>query len=110
MDHSAWVQNVRWHPLYGNTFLSASIDGCVKVWDMRGADIAFKSWEIQPHGLSAFDAHSHAGVFASSSAISPSHWKTQRVSVHSMDRGMNLSSVTLSTGLPSYPLRPLPSP
>lgn len=77
---------------------------------MRGADIAAKSWDIQPHGLAAFDAHTQTGVFASSSAISPTHWKTQRVSVHSTDRGMNLSSATISTGLASFPIRPLPSP
>nr|BAC78394.1 hypothetical protein [Coprinopsis cinerea] len=53
VDHTSWVQNVRWHPRLGGRFLSASVDGQVKVWDLRGADMATKTWDIQAHGLSA---------------------------------------------------------
>jgi regulator-associated protein of mTOR len=84
-DHASWVQNVRCHPFRGEQFLSArsefkllhllsrnptnhmfldSLDGTVKLWDLRGAGVAAKSWDVHPSGLSAFDVHSQTGVFA----------------------------------------------
>lgn len=41
-----------------------SLDGEVKLWDLRGSDQAVQSWNIHPTGLSAFDVHPHTGVFA----------------------------------------------
>lgn len=81
-DHGSWVQNVKWHPIYGGQFLSAGyvalihfpyilllikprrLDGEVKLWDLRGPDRAAQTWNIHPNGLSAFDVHSQTGVFA----------------------------------------------
>jgi len=63
-DHTAWVQNVRWHATQQFQFLSASLDGQVKLWDMRGLPLPIDSWHIQPHGLSAFDVHPLTNVFA----------------------------------------------
>ncbi|TFK24262.1 hypothetical protein FA15DRAFT_619557 [Coprinopsis marcescibilis] len=108
-DHTSWVQNVRWHPTLGGRFLSAGVDGQVKVWDLRGADSAIKSWQVEPYGLSAFDVHPTTNVFATSSAITPLHWRAQRVSVNVVDKGHNLSSINISTGLSAYPIRPNPS-
>lgn len=61
--HPSWVQNVRWHPQYGQ-FFSAGLDGEVKLWDLRGPDVAQETWDLFPGGLSAFDVHPQTGVFA----------------------------------------------
>ena len=41
-----------------------SLDGEVKLWDLRGPDRATQTWNIHPTGLSAFDVHPQTGVFA----------------------------------------------
>ena len=81
-SHSSWVQNVKWHPTLPGHFLSArfvavivywrlrltahsSLDGEVKLFDVRGSASAIHSWELYPQGLSAFDVHELTGVFAS---------------------------------------------
>jgi hypothetical protein len=43
---------------------SSSLDGMVKLWDLRGTSAAIKTWDLQPNGLSAFDVHGQASVFA----------------------------------------------
>jgi len=108
-EHSSWVQNVRWHPLYGGQFLSASLDGEVKLWDIRGPEVAAKTWDIHPSGLSAFDVHAQTGVFTSTSALTPSSWKFQRAIVHSLMDSNPLSVFDISTGLSVYPSRGAPS-
>jgi hypothetical protein len=40
-----------------------SVDGDVMLWDLRGADIPVKTWNIG-NGLSAFSVHDQARVFA----------------------------------------------
>jgi regulator-associated protein of mTOR len=62
--HSAWVQAVRWHPFYAGQFFTASLDGEVKLWDLRGRDVAIETWDQRSHGIAAMDVHAHAGVFA----------------------------------------------
>ncbi|TFY81020.1 hypothetical protein EWM64_g2987 [Hericium alpestre] len=63
-EHNAWVQNVRWHPTVNGQFFSASLNGEIKLWDIRGADRPLESWDVFPNGLSAFDVHEQSGVFA----------------------------------------------
>ncbi|EDR15987.1 uncharacterized protein LACBIDRAFT_242724, partial [Laccaria bicolor S238N-H82] len=63
-DHTSWVQNVRYHPKLSGRFLSASVDGQVKLWDLRGSDSPTQSWHIHQQGLSTFDVHPHSSVFA----------------------------------------------
>ena len=41
-----------------------SLDGQVKLFDLRGADIAASTWDLHPKSLSAFDVHPISGVFA----------------------------------------------
>ncbi|KAA1478089.1 hypothetical protein DENSPDRAFT_934104 [Dentipellis sp. KUC8613] len=109
-EHNAWVQNVCWHPALGGQFLSASLNGEIKLWDIRGSDRAVESWDLFPGGLSAFDVHPQSGVFAASSAITPSNWRYQRTIVHSLSHPEVLSTVNIPTGLASAPSRGPPSP
>jgi len=108
-EHTSWVQNVRWHPTSGGQLLSASLGGQVKIWDLRGPDSAVETIDVQPQGLSAFDVHSTSGVFAATSAINPSYWRSQRTVVQSLSRD-TLSEFNVSTGLLIPPSRSLPSP
>ncbi|PPQ79360.1 hypothetical protein CVT25_002630 [Psilocybe cyanescens] len=109
-DHTSWVQNVRWHPTLSGQLLSAGIDGEVKLFDLRSSDYATRTWNIHPDGLSAFDVHPISNVFAANSSISPLHWKTQRIVVHSLNKPSPLSAFSVTTGLISPPVRGLPSP
>ncbi|KAJ8501646.1 hypothetical protein ONZ45_g12060 [Pleurotus djamor] len=106
-EHTSWVQNLCWHPTSGGQFFTASLEGDVKLWDLRGSSASQKTWDLFPNGLSAFDVHPHTGVFAATSAITPVYWKSQRTVVHAFDR--ELSKFNVSTGLSVYPPRPLPS-
>lgn len=45
-------------------FVFVSVDGQVKLFDLRGADYAHKTWNMHPNGLSAFDVHPISAVFA----------------------------------------------
>ncbi|KAG5644146.1 hypothetical protein DXG03_009040 [Asterophora parasitica] len=109
-EHTSWVQNVRWHPTAGGQLLSASLDGQVKLWDLRGSDNAIETIDLLPNGLSAFDVHSTSGVLAATSAITPSSWRSQRTVVQNLSRGNTLSEYNVSTGLSMPPSRALPSP
>ncbi|KAF8167286.1 hypothetical protein B0H34DRAFT_792028 [Crassisporium funariophilum] len=109
-DHASWVQNVRWHPKLGGQFLSASTDGQVKLFDLRGSDNAVKTWNLQPNGISAFDVHPVSGVFAANSAINSIYWRSQRIVVQSLAKATALSGFNVSTGLSMFPVRGLPSP
>jgi len=109
-DHTAWVQNVRWHPKLSGQFLSAGLDGQVKLFDLRGADFAAMTWDLQPKTLSAFDVHSISGVFAATSAINHGSWRSQRVVVRSLVQSEPLSTSNIPTGLSTYPIRGIPSP
>ncbi|KAI0307654.1 hypothetical protein B0F90DRAFT_1621839 [Multifurca ochricompacta] len=108
-EHTNWVQNVRWHPHFGNQCLSASMSGEVKLWDIRGSDRAVETWDSFPGGLSAFDVHTQSSVFAGLSALSPSNWRTQRVVVHSISSSTILSTASMNTGLTTSPTRGFPS-
>lgn len=41
-----------------------SLDGEVKLWDLRGPDKAIQTWSMHSTGLAAFDVHPQTGVFA----------------------------------------------
>ena len=44
--------------------VSSSLDGEVKLWDVRGGDAPVQTWEMFRGGLSAFDVHEQTEVFA----------------------------------------------
>ncbi|KAG7100045.1 hypothetical protein E1B28_001830 [Marasmius oreades] len=111
-DHSSWIQNVRPHPTVGFQFLSASLDGEVKLWDLRSTDEAIQTWNLMPpgQGISAFDVHNSAEVFAGTSAITPSNYRSQRISVRSLvNSDSEPISQHISTGLIAPPVRLHPS-
>ncbi|TFK56405.1 hypothetical protein OE88DRAFT_12946 [Heliocybe sulcata] len=108
-EHVSWIQNTRWHSTLSGKFLSASLDGEVKIWDLR-ADAAVNSWEVHPHGLSAFDVHSQAGVFAALSSVTNASYRHQRATVQSLNPPTVLSQVDFNTGLTAPSARNLPSP
>ncbi|KAJ7591195.1 raptor N-terminal caspase like domain-containing protein [Mycena floridula] len=116
-EHKSWVQNVKPHPSVGSQFLSASLDGEVKLWDIRGGQKSVETWVADSSGIAAFDVHPMADIFGMTSAISPSNWKSQRITVRSVPRvpepGWNgdlLTKINISTGHGAPPSRVLPSP
>ncbi|KAI6031242.1 hypothetical protein BKA83DRAFT_4197573 [Pisolithus microcarpus] len=110
-SHPSWVQNVKYHPRYSGQFLSASLAGDVRLWDVRGPE------HLHPGGLSTFDVHPqtcclcHVRVSRHlvTSALTPANWRHQQLSLHSLADFNVLSSMMLPTGLAVYSPRP-PSP
>jgi len=86
------------------------VDGVVKIWDLRRSSGPLHSWTMQEGlGLSAFDLHDQAAVFATSSAVSSKEWRSQTVLVHPLKQDSEwLGRFTMPTGL-GHPPR-LPSP
>ncbi|KAF7302526.1 WD-REPEATS-REGION domain-containing protein [Mycena chlorophos] len=111
-DHESWVQNVRPHPTKPSHFLSASLDGKVKLWDMRAAqEHPLQTWDMYQEGLAAFDVHPHAGVWAASSSLNHRNWRVQRVSVQPLHMQFGqITSVNLASGMGFPPARAFPSP
>ncbi|KAH9934060.1 raptor N-terminal caspase like domain-containing protein [Epithele typhae] len=99
-QHTSWVQNAKWHPTLGAHFISASLDGEVKLWDVRGGDSPLDTWDVFPHGLSAFDVHEETEVFAATSSLSASNWRAQRTDVQSLASHRSLGSLTTSLSIP----------
>ncbi|KZP15647.1 hypothetical protein FIBSPDRAFT_895647 [Athelia psychrophila] len=102
-DHGSWVQNVRWHPTPPSQIISASLNGEVKLWDLRGSDRAVQTWQVHASGISAFDVHPQTGVFAATSGLTPQHWRDQRVTVQSLSRATALSTFTVPSGISGFP-------
>ncbi|KAF9058349.1 hypothetical protein BDP27DRAFT_1344006 [Rhodocollybia butyracea] len=106
--------NVKPHPTATYQFLSASVEGEVKLWDLRGrTDQAVTTWNLmQDVGLSAFDVHNTAEVFAGSSAITNSRYISQRLCFRSLAAGhdLPLSQDNISSGLIGIPTKINPSP
>ena len=46
---------LKWH---------SSLDGDVKLWDIRGGSSSLDGWKMFPEGLSTFDMHDQCGVYA----------------------------------------------
>ncbi|KAK2464771.1 hypothetical protein APHAL10511_003189 [Amanita phalloides] len=112
-EHTAWIQNVRWHPTYSAQYLSASLDGQVKLFDIRAGESPMHTWNPIPHGttVAAFDVHALTPVFGITTAVSPLNWRTQKTMIQSINRLTPLSSFNVSSGLLYAPSsRALPSP
>ncbi|KAI0370082.1 hypothetical protein BV20DRAFT_1113337 [Pilatotrama ljubarskyi] len=99
-QHTSWVQNVKWHPTLVGQFLSGSHDGEVKLWDIRGGDEPLQTWDMFSQGLSAFDVHEQTEVFAATSALMVSNWRTQRTDVQSLSTKRGLGSLTTGLTIP----------
>ncbi|KIJ13751.1 hypothetical protein PAXINDRAFT_170081 [Paxillus involutus ATCC 200175] len=110
-EHHWWIQNVKYHSRNDFQLLSASLSGEVRLWDIRGSDRAVQVWDSHPGGLSYFDVHPQTSVFATTSALTPTNWRHQRLVIQSISEFNSsvLTALNLTTGLPVYPSRP-PSP
>jgi len=105
--HSCWVQSVRWQAFGSGAIMSASVDGTVKLWDLRGTGSCVHSWSTQGAGLSAFDIHDQTSVFATSSAVSAREYRSQSTIVQSLKLEPSiLGRINVSTGLGHAPYRP----
>ncbi|KAL1726713.1 hypothetical protein EV714DRAFT_254690 [Schizophyllum commune] len=111
-EHNSWVQNAKWLPKADRQPMSASLDGEVKLWDLRGSEVSVQTWHTQSTGISAFDIHPLTPVFATTSAVTPNNWRSQRVLVqNAMDSpDTSLSSFMLPTGLGASPTRTFSTP
>ncbi|KAJ3557772.1 hypothetical protein NM688_g1286 [Phlebia brevispora] len=107
-SHQSWVQNVKWHPIAFGQFVSADMDGEIKLFDIRGPSSSVQDWDMYPHHLAAFDVHELTGVFAATSAVTPANWRQQRAVVHSLSRPNPLSAINtaLTVPPPREPLSP----
>jgi len=107
-EHHRWVQNVKYHSRIDGQFLSASLSGEVRLWDARSSDRAVQAWDPHPGGLSCFDVHPQASIFTTTSALTPTNWRHQRLVVHSISEfnSSALSMLNLPTGLSVCPSRP----
>ncbi|KAL6307817.1 hypothetical protein BKA93DRAFT_767971 [Sparassis latifolia] len=99
-EHTSWVQNIKWHPSFSGQFLSGSMDGEVKLWDMRGGERSMQTWDMFPQGLSAFDVHEQTDVFAATSSPTTTNWRAQRTEVHSFTRATPLTALATQLTLP----------
>jgi regulator-associated protein of mTOR len=72
-EHSNWITNVHLQKRGNRELVSASTDGVVKVWDIRGRNsLKSKDWSGELRGkLSAMDVHDSAPIFALSSYPKP---------------------------------------
>jgi regulator-associated protein of mTOR len=89
-------------------FVPYSLDGEVKLWDLRGSDKALQTWNPLPHGLAAFDVHPQTGVFATTSAVTPTHWRDHRITIHSLTSSLSPSFSNHSNSHHTYAQTPLP--
>ncbi|CAE6463964.1 unnamed protein product [Rhizoctonia solani] len=84
--HQSWIESLHWQKGGNKAIMTASLDGEVRLWDLRdrdGVGILGKKW--QPHGnaLANFALHPKAAVFAATSAIVASP-RPQSIIVHSI--------------------------
>ncbi|KAF9361327.1 hypothetical protein BGX26_004185 [Mortierella sp. AD094] len=87
--HKSWIQNVRMQRGGFRELISGSVDGTVKVWDVRHQESLST---IQAHGpISALDLHNHAPVLACGSPTN--YFKVWNVN------GVGLSTVKSYSGL-----------
>ena len=93
-----------------------SLDGEVKLWDIRGGDAPLQTWDLFPHGLSTFDVHEQTEVFAVyvmlvsdrfchcvdklTQCIGAHYWKSQRTDVRSFESKRAIGSLTAALTIP----------
>ncbi|CCO30964.1 Target of rapamycin complex 1 subunit KOG1 Short=TORC1 subunit KOG1 [Rhizoctonia solani AG-1 IB] len=99
--HQGWIESLHWQKGGNKAIMTASLDGEVRLWDLRdrdGVGISGKKW--QPHGnaLANFALHPKAAVFAVTSAIVAP--RPQSIIVHSIPP-VDKPSVLSKFSLPS---------
>ncbi|KAJ1301765.1 hypothetical protein OPQ81_008994 [Rhizoctonia solani] len=101
--HQSWIESVHWQKGGDRAIMTASLDGEVRLWDLRdrdGVGLSGKKW--QPHGnaLGNFALHPKTAVFAATSAIVATP-RPQSVIVHSIPP-VEKPSVLSKFSLPSH--------
>jgi len=76
----------------GTLMLSGCSAGFVKVWDLRKSDSSLRSIKMHSQGMTAFDVHEHAPIFATGGP-------SQAVKIVSYLNGTELSSIRYHTNL-----------
>ncbi|KAL5530680.1 KOG1 [Sanghuangporus sanghuang] len=113
-EHSAWIRGMRWQKGAMKDFVSAGVDGEVKLWDLRRSRSSLVTWSLCPDGLAAFDVHEQCSVFAALSSISSGRHREQTAYVHSLhalppNQPRLLSSFPIHSGIHHPPQRGVPS-
>ncbi|EJD01108.1 uncharacterized protein FOMMEDRAFT_21560 [Fomitiporia mediterranea MF3/22] len=112
--HSAWVQGIRWQKGAARDFLSAGVDGEVKLWDMRRGRSSIASWNLCRDGLASFAVHEQCSVFAALSSLSATRYREQMAYIHSHhalppNQPVLLSRFAVPSGLHYPPQRDMSS-
>ncbi|KAF8509765.1 raptor N-terminal caspase like domain-containing protein [Hysterangium stoloniferum] len=102
--HSSWVVGARCQRYDEKALVTASMDGQVHLWDSRNASRSVANWHVNDR-LASFDLHDQTSVFATTSSISQSNWRSHTTVIHSLPvaEPAVLSRVVHSTGLHHMP-------
>jgi len=103
-EHASWVIGARCQRYDEKALVTASMDGQVHLWDSRNASRSVANWRVNDK-ISSFDLHDQTSVFASTSSISQSNWRSHTTVIHSLPvaEPAVLSRVAHSTGLHHMP-------
>ncbi|KZO89688.1 hypothetical protein CALVIDRAFT_491487 [Calocera viscosa TUFC12733] len=110
--HRSWLQKVQWNRRASREILSASVDGEVRLWDLRAPDWSVADWRLHRQGLSSFAMHDNAPVFASLSQVALSSFRTQTLQVQALSgtHTTTLSRLSVPTNLYQPPTSSTVSP
>ncbi|KAJ8593998.1 hypothetical protein M405DRAFT_858493 [Rhizopogon salebrosus TDB-379] len=91
-----------------NTAHVSAVSSClqVRLWDARGSDKAAQSWDLHHAGLSTFDVYPQTGVFATTSTLTPTNFRYQRLMIRPISDSPPLTTLNLPWDLRMYHSRP----
>jgi len=106
--HQSWIQKVHWQSNGNRDLISASVDGTMCIWDVRSS---VPTLIMNPQrGLANLAIHDEANVFATTSAITPTLWRQQTMTVEVLPYKFStnpppnaLSRIVQQTGLHNPP-------
>lgn len=101
--HHTWIQSVHLQRGGQRELVTGSMNGDVRIWDVRAPDTPLYESSVQPQGLQALAVHSGAPVFATTSAPTGSSLR-QRLLVHGFpnpEKPKRLSTIDIALA-PNY--------
>lgn len=101
--HHTWIQSVHLQRGGHRELVTGSMNGDVRIWDVRAPDTPLYEHSVQPQGLQALAVHSGAPVFATTSAPT-SRATRQRLAVQGFqnpEKPKRLSAIDITLA-PSY--------